>query len=421
MAQLRTTTKGQLAKYTAGVISVVTNAMKNKTALKVGTKNLVPIQNAKNKKTLEQYSKISIQASKEKEALALLLDAVSGEIFPIGNIEKPKESGNKGDVAEGVIGAAMTARFINKNKDITKEDIKKVLSSLGTQITKIKSIDFTSANKKATVIDDVNFYLSLAESNMKFLLDKKGWVALDDLFDSGVKYANGKTVVAWSKLLYENNQKNKIEVISDGLGNQTGTKVDVKVKIDGKETNINLSLKAGDVKQFGQVSGSTFDKQINLWKRIIGFDVSNLESKYDKLVSQKKINDAVYLTYNAAQAYINSSLKQPKTKTTLLKKIGEGIEYFATLNEKNVALVQMTGREAKIYNFSNVYESIKNLNLRVRIKDSAGKPKLILENENGQILLEIRVKAEGRPDGSLYLRNYIEKGPLLGDLIATYA
>ena len=44
---------------------------------------------------------------------------------------------------------------------------------------------------------------------------------------SAVRYANSTTVRKWSKLLYENNRYDKIEVVSDGLGGQKTTKVDV--------------------------------------------------------------------------------------------------------------------------------------------------------------------------------------------------
>jgi hypothetical protein len=57
--------------------------------------------------------------------------------------------------------------------------------------------------KLTLILDNVNLYISLAESNMKVLLDPAKWAGLDDLFQSAVKYANGDTVIAWSKLLYK--------------------------------------------------------------------------------------------------------------------------------------------------------------------------------------------------------------------------
>lgn len=421
MAQLRTTSKGQLVKYSAGLVAVVTNSMKDKITLKVGAKSFVVANTKENSKTLDQYVSLAGNPSSEKEAVSLVLKSVTDEFFPIGNLEKPKDTGNKGDIAEGIIGAAITARFINKNRDITKEDVKKVIKSLGSTVSKIKQVVSSSPNKNPKIIDDIKFYLSLADSNMKTLLDSNKWSGFESLFDSSVKYANSKTVIVWSKLLYENNQKNFIEIISDGLGNQSGTKVDVMVKVDGKTTNINLSLKVGDVKQFGQVGGSSFDKQVLLWKQTFNIDVSSLENKYNNLLEQKQTEKAVQLTYTYASNEINKLLSSSKTKKKFLQNLANGINFHATRGEENVTLVQLTTNQAKIYQFDNILEVLSNLNLKSTIKDSAGKPKMIITDDSNKSLIEIRVKAESKPDGSIYIRNYIEKGELLGNLISTYA
>ena len=256
---------------------------------------------------------------------------------------------------------------------------------------------------------------------MKVLLDPSKWAGLDDLFQSAVKYANGDTVIAWSKLLYNNNQKNNIDVISDGLGNQSGTKVDVKVLVDGVVTNIKVSLKAGDVKQFGQVAGSEFEKQLFLWKTLLEIDVSTKETLYTKHLQNKEVNEALYVTYSFVAEQINIKLGGSSSKPKLLRDLGNGIRHFATLNEEDVSLVQLSKNEAVIYTFDKIHDKLKNLDLTAVIKDSAGKPKLVIQNKELNSLIEVRVKAEGRPDGSTYIRNYIEKGEVLGSFLAIKA
>lgn len=419
MAQLRTTSRGQLSKYTGGLLSVVGSSMSNRVPIRAGTKNVIVKDNTKNKKTLQQYSTLSSSSSTEKEALSLELETTDG-VIAIGSIDKPKEKGNKGDIAEGILAAAITARFINKNENITSDQIKNIILSISPQAGVSKK-NYVSLNKNPKIKDTVEFYLSLAESNMKFLLDKNSWKLYDDLFDAAANYANGATVTSWSKLLYENNQENMIEVISDGVGDQKGTKVDVKVKVDGKLTNINISLKADNVKQFGQVGGSGFDKQVTLWKKLAKIDVSSLEDGYTKLLKKKEVEKAVYLVYEHVADKMNAALKNSRTKTTFLKNLGSGIEDFATSGEENVTLVQLAGGQAKIYDFKKVIDSLQNLQLKAKIVDSSGKPKLVLDDKTGAVLLEVRVKAEGKPDGSTYIRNYIEKGKLLSSLIAESA
>jgi hypothetical protein len=280
---------------------------------------------------------------------------------------------------------------------------------------------YVSENKNPKIKDNVKFYLSLARVNMDALENPSNWASLKDIFESAVKYANGKTVIAWSKLLYENNQKNHIDVISDGLGGQTTTKVDVKVKVDDTPTNINLSLKAGDVKQFGQVSGVEFEKQLLLHKKLFGIDVSTLEKKYEENISKKLPNQAVYLVYEYVSKQINTKLATKASREKLLSTLGSGIEYFATLNEENVTLVQLNKSQAKIYTFNGVKEAIMPLKLKAEVVDSAGKPKIIIKDATKGNLLEVRLRAEFKPDGRPYLRNVIEKGDLLGKLIAVYA
>ena len=428
MAQIRTTSPGQLTKYVTALIGEIESSMINQQGIIWNGQPVVIAKTKKNQDTLKEFLKLSKVASTEKDAYALVLSTSLNKTVSMGSFEKPKTGavGNRGDIAEGIIGAAIAARFINKNKNITSTLVKEVLSKLKpkkAQNGKGMEGDITmpSPNASSKVTDDCRFYLSLADVNMTALLDKKNWASLDDLFNSGVKYANGDTVKAWSKLLYENNQYNKIEVLSDGLGNQTGTKVDVSVRVDDQKTNINVSLKAGDVKQFGQVGGSEFEKQITLWSNLCSIDVNSLESKYNALIAKKKVPEAVYMTYEFAAKQINTMLKSPASKKKFLGALGSGIEYFATLREENVTLVQMTNSEAKIYNFKNVANAIAPLDLQCIIKDSAGKPKMILQDKKSRVLLEVRVKAENKPSGEIYIRNYVEKGSLMGDLIATYA
>lgn len=420
MAQLRTTSKGQLAKYTAGLLSVVGSSMNSRAAVKAGTKSVVVKNNDKNKQTLKKYSQLASSSSTERAALDLILETNVG-LIAIGAIDKPKDKGNKGDIAEGILAAAIAARFVNKNQPIDASKVKEIISTLSSKNGKVVEKTYSSPNKNPKIKDTVQFYLSLAESNMKFFLDQSSWDSYSDLFDAAAKYANGQTITKWSKLLYENNQENVIDVISDGVGDQKGTKVDVKVKVDGKATNVNISLKADDVKQFGQVGGSEFEKQITLWNKLAGIDVSELEDKYINLLKKKKVENAVYLVYDYVSNKMNAMLKNKRTKTTLLNNLGSGIQKFATSGEENVTLVQLAGGAAKVYDFGKVMGAIQNLDLSVKIIDSSGKPRMIIEDKNEQSFLEVRVKAEGKPDGSTYIRNYIEKGKLLTSLIATSA
>jgi hypothetical protein len=421
--QLKDISKGGLGIYAAPFIDAVTDSMRSGTPLQSGNKTYV-IRNVKeNIETLNSWLKLASSSTTERQAIGLFLITSKQEKIPIGAFDAPKRGagGNRGDVAEGFVGAAIAARFVNKNRDINARDIQRIIEQMAGSGSKRETV-YKSENANPMIVDDVRFYLSLAKPNMDALCDPRNFGPLEDLFESAAKYANGKTVREWGDLLYNNNMYNFIEVISDGLGGQKNTKVDVRVLVDKQHTDINVSLKAGDVKQFGQVSGAEFDKQEILWEKLMKIDVTFLEREYTQLLSEKKTFDAIFKVYNYVTREINSRLATETSRAKFLDDLGEGIIHFATLSEKDVTLVQLSRKEAKVYNFDGLKKAILQIkDLRADIISSGDKPKIVIGDRSTGVLLEIRTKIDNKSDGTPYIRNYIEKGKLLGDLIANYA
>lgn len=433
MAVLRTTGAGRLSKYTSSLLGVVTSSMESGAKLSFTTSNKTTSyaikKTAANKKALEEYTKLAATASTEPKAKSTTLETTTGVDVPIGNLEKKHvkpDAFNRGDVSEGLLAAAITARFINKNKTITKQDAINVLKALrpsgGTKVDQL----FTSDNQNPAIKDRVRVVISLAEINMKALLNPANLNSLGDLIEASVKYANGPYITAWSKLLYENNVSNDIDVVSDGLLDQSGTKVDLRVKVDGNQTNVNVSLKAGDVKQFGQVSGSKLENMAALFNPL-GLRVETQESKFNQFLMKKDTVGATSLIYN----YVSKTLaaEASNNKNSFLKHLSAFIKFHATRDEENVTLVQLNRNEAKIYDFDNLQKTMTDVEPTVFIKNGysdvakAQVPTIVIADKSRtgkNELLTIRMKIDTRPDG-FYHRNYIEKGALLGDLIAEYA
>ena len=235
-----------MSKYAAPFIDAVTDSMRSGTPLQAGSKSYA-IRNVKeNIQTLGEWLKLASNSNTESQAVALILITSKLEKIPIGAFDKPKKDtggwNTKGDVAEGIVGAAIAARFINKNRDIVPKDIQRVISQMKGSGAKRETM-YKSLNENPKIVDDVRFYLSLATPNMDALCDRRNFTPLRDLFQSAAEYANGKTVREWGNLLYTNNMYNYIEVISDGLGGQKKTKVDVRVLVDNEHTDINVSLR----------------------------------------------------------------------------------------------------------------------------------------------------------------------------------
>jgi hypothetical protein len=325
--------------------------------------------------------------------------------------------GNRGDMAEAIFAAAITARFMNKNMAVGTNHVIALIDRIDSNQKKQKMV-YDSPNKNPKIMDKVTFELGLAESNLKALTDKSVQSTLKDIVNAAIKYANSSIVTSWSKLLFENNRFNEIEVISDGVGDQKGTKVDVRVKIDGKPTNINVSLKADDVKQFGQVGGSKFEAQQRLWDELLGLDVTSFETKYYEKIKKKNVVGAIEEIYSGAAVLFNAAVKT--NKEALYKKLADGINYFATLREQNVTLVQLTRQEAQVYKFDNIEKLLKNVNLTAKLITTKKYPEINFEDDDGLVLITVRVKTENKPK-EVYVRNYIEKGKLLTKLASFIA
>lgn len=431
MAVLSSTSPGQLGKYVLPTIEMIKTG-----TVSTATKTFKLTKGKFNEDAIKKFAELGMKgASFQSDALKVPLETTDpkNKQITIGRLNKPNIKYNLGDMAEGVVGAAITARFIYKNRNINSQLVYGVLRTLaksgvknypgkkGKYVEKI----FKSANANPKVMDDVRCYISLAEVNMNALLDKSKEPVLKEYIDSAVKYANSNNVKKWAELVYENNRYDKIEVLSDGLGGQKTTKVDVTVKITNDKgelipVDILVSLKAGDVKQFGQVSGAEFSKQEELWDRLFGYKtvIKSLEAKYDKLMFiDKQPDEAVFLVYQKVSQQLNFDLNGNNSEQ-ILKKMSDAIKYFATLNEDYVSLVQVGGGKAKVYKFDDIYEKLKGRNYKSNIKTGAsGLPTIVISSGN-EDLIQFRVKQEFKSDGSPYIRNYVEKLSLLGDLLA---
>ena len=448
MASLASTTTGHLAKYIAPTVAMVDESMKGSKRLKTTIKanNVLVKNNAANKKVLKDWQTLAASQGTEKQAKDLVLETDKGDV-KFGQLTKPTVNINFGDMAEGMLAAAITARFVNKNRDITTDDVFDILKTFKKK-TKGGStppgkkglfgeVTFKSENANPKIIDDVVLIISLAEVNMNGLLDPKNKPSLMGLAKSAVAYANGTIVSANGKLIYENNIYNKINVVADGLGGQTTTKVDLYVEIGTKKkapvrVNINLSLKAGSVKQFGQVGGIEYEKQVRLWKMLLNYEsvVATIKDEYEQFLEDDSPVEAVSLAYNTVMNQLKTDLYSSRKKKKIMQSLADGITDFATSGEEGVTLVQLNKEDAKIYDFSDLQEQLNREEFDVRMEWQTGlggrTPKMIIfkrstlegDADADDDLLQIRVKTE---KAGTYFRNYVEKGRHLGNLISSYA
>jgi hypothetical protein len=322
--------------------------------------------------------------------------------------------GNRGDMAEIIFSAAITARFINKNSTVSEQDILKLINMIDPNRTQ-QDFYFKSSNKNENIMDDVHWQINSALINIKAITDAKTQQSLGDIIQSSAKYANSNAVTTWSKLFYENNRYNMISVLAIGAIRQRETKVDVYVEVDKKKIDLNVSLKADQVKQFGQIGGATYEKQELLWATLFDLSPKSYKVEYYNMIKANDPIGAIGAVYKGMVTDINSAISTNRSK--VYDSIADGINYFATKSDKSISMVQLSRKEAVVYKFSNLRQVLGLTNIKLKaIYAGKAYPQVDIIDEKGKVLFSIRCKKEHD-----YIRNYIEKGKLLTELASVLA
>lgn len=348
---------------------------------------------------------------------------------------------NKGDVSEGIFAAAIYARFLNKNKSITKYHVYDVIKKLkknrvnyskSTKTVISKSIvSELSENNDSPLKDSITLYVGLASANFDGLVDESNRKILNSSFDASVRYANSRTVTKWSNLLYTNDKRDSIRVISDGLGNQKGTKVDVRVLVNKEPIDINISLKAGDARKFGQIGGVGYEKMNELFGSLFNINIKPYRKKYLSIFDdgdRKKIIQATSWLYATIAKDLNEKFKSETDKGRMIGKMRRGVVYHATLNEDlHVTLVHLEkSGSANVYDFKKLPTQIKKYNFEskyaktndgyssIKILNADADPK---DSEVKNTFISVRLMCETSKKPP-YWRNYIEKGGFMREMIA---
>ena len=429
MARLSTATSA--AKYNVTVLDLLSRSMTKGVPITAGKGRYVLANTQANCLKAEKYIKF-VGANKQTDAMKLTFDTIDKRIMVIGAVDKAQlkgeagagtPKGNKGDVGEGILAAAIVARFTNKNKPVTHAMVVNVIKKLakrpslpaGKSIKKILTLK--SLNEDKFTVDQIECTCVLAKINMDAVLHKDSPTTYATIFKAAVTYANNGIIREWANKLYCNNQENIIQVQALGTLDQTGTKVDIGVLVDGKKTDINISLKVEDTKQFGQVGGAQFEKMEEMFGGL-DINLAGIEKKYRKLLAAKRVNEALKLAYTTAKDQIDARCCDVRLRRKFIKKFGEFISFHATRHEENVTLVQLGRRDVHVYSFDDFQNAFASLEIRARVIDSAGKPTILLES-GGKELIRLRARIENKPKGP-YVRNLVEKGPLFTDLLAQH-
>jgi len=333
---------------------------------------------------------------------------------------------NRGEIAEGILGAAMFAKFTKRagNEEIamvTPQDVADVLNQLKNVGEDTYQVVVNDADNRHA--DTVTFRLVLKTKPYQDLMDPGKRDALKSEFASAAGYVNTPMAERYSRYFYLNGRADEIAVIADGAASETSSKVDVWVAVKDAQGNmrrlrLNTSLKVGGIKQFGQVGGSETESMQKLWS-YFGIDVDPFLKNYEKKRQTDQFEALEYM-YKSIAKTLDKQLADDndREEAEFVDHVAHAVTYFATLGDKNVELVDFSKGGFKILRFNNLVNKLKEVDLTATYKESKGRPEIGIHDRLNpkRELISVRVKIENRKDGSIYVRNIIEKGPLLEEI-----
>jgi hypothetical protein len=198
---------------------------------------------------------------------------------------------NVGYIGEIALGVAAGAKFLNAGGDTGLVDLVDLAKKLnmdavltkagkkGSSLQLSYSGTITHGNGKE---DNLNLVIKAPGKDVKafleFINNKPEAIhpkAMGAML-SALEYArNAHKIAAGLKQTSEDPNTNTIQVVSDGISDQKGTKADLIMEIDGSKINL-LSVKTGP-SQLGQASGHEWIKQLKFFELVFGLNVSEYE------------------------------------------------------------------------------------------------------------------------------------------------
>jgi hypothetical protein len=363
-----------------------------------------------------------------------------------------QRAANKGDVAEGILGAAIVAQFLSPSENITAIDVISVIQQLNANknMSRSKTVvkEKIFGRKRNPEVagskgDRIRLRVGLSVANFKAFTDVKYLNQVPRLINSAVKFASSPAVMNHVQQTYNDPNANIIEVLSVGTENQRGTKIDLRIVVDGKPVRAGaISLKTGSTTQLGQIGKSwSLDETqkksvrgiVDLFKTL--FDVEVDDSLRDEYISALKsasrdnILKAVNAVYEDAFDKIDSKFEGDEEELMhFFLTLTNGIQYEATLREKGVVLVQLSKGEFKYYDYNRLSKILQepenDIEVQVEFHPGGGTSlpyiyvNVYLNTHFIGSLVSVRPKIRFKGERLHEFRHYVQKGRALDVLLS---
>ena len=340
------------------------------------------------------------------------------------NHSKEASLSNRGEISEGILGAAMFAKFIKREPNeevgtVAPTDITNVLDSL--KAMGDDTYEVTVKDAASNIADKVSFVLKLKTGPYQDLMNPLKRSLIANELSSAAAYVNSPMAERYSKYFYLNGKADEIVIMADGAASETEKKTDVWVAVKDKTGSmrtlkLNTSLKVGGIAQFGQVGGS----DISSMKKLFGYFGVNVDpyvTRFEK-ESKKDPLQAVEYMYRQITEELQKKLagSDDSDEARFVDQIAHAVTFFATLGDPNVELVDFDKGGFKILRFKNLEYKLRAIDLTASYTGKT-RPEISIHDVSNpkKELIVIRCKVENKPAGP-YVRNYIEKGSLLEEL-----
>ena len=352
------------------------------------------------------------------------VQGTTGTIETALNHSKESSISNRGEVSEGILGAAMFAKFTKREPNeevgiINAADITNVLDTLQSQGNDTYSVTVNDAD--SDIADTVSFVLRLKTGPYQDLMNPLKRKLITNELNSAAAYVNSAMAERYSKYFYLNGRADEICIMADGAASETEKKSDVWVGVRDnngamRTLKLNASLKVGGIAQFGQVGGSDTESMTKLFG-YFGIDVAPYVNKFEQQYKKDPIK-AVEFMYRQITEELQQKLAgdNDTEEARFVDQVAHAVTHFATLGDPNVELVDFDKGGFKILRFKNLEHKLRTIDLTASYTGKT-RPEISIHDveDPKKELIAIRCKVENKKSGP-YVRNYIEKGKLLEEI-----
>jgi hypothetical protein len=350
-----------------------------------------------------------------------------GPAIDIGDVSGKVKMPNKGDTAEALLGGAMFAKLLNRDKgiigEVSTDSVWKIFDNLKPE----SGDDYLVRSKDVGgATDKLWFRLKVKNTVKTALKDPTMRKKLTSWLQSPVNYVNSTEGTNYAEEFYKNGVPDEVGVISDGLSAQGDKKTDVYTAVKDPASNtikkelLPISLKAG-AEQFAQHSGGKWSAMKEMFGKlgvIFPADATDdIAKEYEGLQGQQKQIQAAAKVYEKAADMINSQFTSDVEEAKFVKTVAHALRFWATNDDDNVQVVSFGSKgsyDVLQFKIANLIPIMRRLELRAETVLTGDNPKLLIKDtKTGGVLFHLRTYLQTKKDGTKYQRNVIEKGPLL--------